>query len=464
MVPGWRRGGAGPGGAGQGGYDADVRRGSGGGIRYRAASCPRVLCLLAGCTSIAAVVATPALARTAQGPPPTGDPTLRLIADSAEPGWIRMTVRGRPGTTVEVREQTEPGARVIARMPLAAATSGRRRAAAWRCDRPVRRFTATATGPGGALETSSAEVTTPSCADRLRMTVVPARLRAGRAATVRITDPWDVGDISATVCARPQGRKGRCRAVRLPPGQADMSSRIRMSRRGTWTVELRTRFDQRVARTVQVQRGGRLRLLATGDSMIQIIDSLLAARLQDGQARVRSDAHISTGISKPAMFDWPAHARGSARTLHPDATIVFLGANDGFPMRAPSGRAAPCCDDAWIAEYARRARRMMRAYLRDGSGRVYWLLLPTPSKPTFARVFRAVNAGLRRAAADFPDGVRLIDIGRVIAPGGRFRQRVTYRNRSVSVRQDDGVHLSVAGAEIAASLIIRALRRDGVLE
>jgi hypothetical protein len=107
---------------------------------------------------------------------------------------------------------------------------------------------------------------------------------------------------------------------------------------------------------------------------------------------------------------------------------------------------------------------MMRAYLRDGSGRVYWLLLPTPSKPTFARVFRAVNAGLRRAAADFPDGVRLIDIGRVIAPGGRFRQRVTYRNRSVSVRQDDGVHLSVAGAEIAASLIIRALRRDGVLE
>ncbi|MEA2267549.1 MAG: hypothetical protein QOC64_159, partial [Solirubrobacteraceae bacterium] len=57
-----------------------------------------------------------------------------------------------------------------------------------------------------------------------------------------------------------------------------------------------------------------------------------------------------------------------------------------------------------------------------------------------------------------------IDVGRVIAPGGRFRQRITYRDRSVPVRQGDGVHLSVAGAEIVASLIISALRRDGVLE
>ncbi|MEA2270315.1 MAG: uncharacterized protein QOC64_2925 [Solirubrobacteraceae bacterium] len=445
-------------------YDPGVRRGSGGGSGHRAASRPRFLWLLAGCTSVAVVAATPALARTAQGPPPAGHAPLQLTADSAEPGWVRMTVRGRPGTTVEVREQTERGSRVVVRMPLAGATSGRRRAAAWRCDRPVRRFTATAPGPGGALETASAEVTTPSCADRLRMSVVPARLRAGRAANVRITDPWNAGGLSATVCARPRGATGRCRAVRLRAGQTRITSKVRMSRRGAWTVELRTRFGQRLARTVQVQRGGRVRLLATGDSMIQIIDSLLAARLHDGEARVRSDAHISTGISKPAMFDWPAHARGSARTLHPDATIVFLGANDGFPMRAPSGRTAPCCDDAWIAEYARRARRMMRSYLRNGNGRVYWLLLPTPSRPAFARVFRAVNAGVRRAAAGFPDGVRLIDVGRVIAPGGRFRQRITYRDRSVSVRQGDGVHLSVAGAEIAASLIISALRRDGVLQ
>ena len=91
-------------------------------------------------------------------------------------------------------------------------------------------------------------------------------------------------------------------------------------------------------------------MLATGDSMIQIIDGDLQRRLGGrGPISVRSDAHISTGISKPFMFDWIAHARGSARTLHPDVTVMFLGANDGFPMGTRVGaqgvvlRAAPGC-------------------------------------------------------------------------------------------------------------------------
>ncbi len=33
----------------------------------------------------------------------------------------------------------------------------------------------------------------------------------------------------------------------------------------------------------------------------------------------------------------------------------------------------------------------------------------------------------------------------------------------MSVRQGDGVHLNVAGASIAATLIIKAMRRDGVI-
>ena len=56
----------------------------------------------------------------------------------------------------------------------------------------------------------------------------------------------------------------------------------------------------------------RLRVLATGDSMIQIIDGDLKRRLaRRGPISVRSDAHISTGISKPFMFNWQAHARAS---------------------------------------------------------------------------------------------------------------------------------------------------------
>jgi hypothetical protein len=116
---------------------------------------------------------------------------------------------------------------------------------------------------------------------------------------------------------------------------------------------------------------GRLRVLATGDSMIQIVDSYLKQRL-DG-ARVRSDAQVSTGISKPWLLDWRAYSRRQARRLRPDVTVMFIGANDGFAMGGIA-----CCGRPWIAEYARRARRMMRTYARDGRARVYWLLLPLP--------------------------------------------------------------------------------------
>jgi hypothetical protein len=208
----------------------------------------------------------------------------------------------------------------------------------------------------------------------------------------------------------------------------------------------------------------RLRVLATGDSMIQIIDSFLAQRLGAlGPVSLKSDAHISTGIAKPWMLDWVRHSRSSARSYRPDATVVMLGANDGYAMPTPSGAQAPCCGQAWVGEYARRARSMMRAYARGGAGRVYWLLLPMPRPRVFRAIFRPVNRALRRAARAYPGVVHLVDLPRTLTPGGRFRQRMRWRGRLVTVRQGDGVHLSVDGASIAATLVIRAMRRAGAV-
>ena len=212
------------------------------------------------------------------------------------------------------------------------------------------------------------------------------------------------------------------------------------------------------------RRAPHLRLLATGDSMIQVVDGFLKAGLAGRRATVvHSDAHISTGISKLAMLDWLHKAREQAASFKPDVTVISLGANDGFPMKTPSGASVGCCGAGWIAEYARRVQSMMRSYLRGGRSRVYWTTLPAPRGGNFARVFSAVNAAIRRAAARAGRGVRVIELGRVFTPGGRFRQTVTYHGRTVSARQPDGVHLSTAGARIEASLIIARLRADGAL-
>ncbi len=98
------------------------------------------------------------------------------------------------------------------------------------------------------------------------------------------------------------------------------------------------------------------RVLATGDSMIQILDGFIKERVRPEHFRLRSDAHIGTGISKPFQLDWVTHARRLARSYRPTATVVFLGANEGFPLRW-EGKRRNCCSRAWRKAYAPGRRR-----------------------------------------------------------------------------------------------------------
>ncbi len=198
-------------------------------------------------------------------------------------------------------------------------------------------------------------------------------------------------------------------------------------------------------------------MLATGDSMIQYVDVALKRHLRKS-ARVPSDAQISTGLSKTSFLNWPRHAAAQTRRFHPRAVVVFLGANDGFPMR---GRR--CCGKRWSREYARRAGRMMDAYTRGGVRRVYWLQLPQARSGDFRKAYPAVNRGVRLAAKRRRKSVRVLAMNKVFTPRGRYRDVMRYRGRLVRVRQRDGIHLSPAGATIAARFTIRRIRRDRVL-
>lgn len=404
---------------------------------------PRATC--AAALAAAALVAPPALAQD-------GAPTLRATA--TERGWVSLQATAAPGAVVQVTEGGEPVAQLRAD---ARGRAVKRRAAVWRCDRRRRTFVAAVDGDPGA--SAAATVRTPACAGRIAVSVGPKRAQAGRPLSVRVRDRWRVGAVDVAICARaPRGTR-LCRTVTLAEGRTAGTYRFRPKQSGRWTFTA-TVAGARAARAEhQVRRrGGGLRILATGDSMIQVVDEFLKRRLESRRVKVRSDAHISTGITKPSLLNWPAKARSQASGVRPDVTIVFLGANDGFPIGG-----AACCGDAWVRAYAARARGMMRSYQRRGSGTVYWLLLPVPSKRQFQPVFRGVNAALRRAARDMEGGVHLVDLPRVFTPGGRFRAQMRWQGQVRTVRQSDGVHLSTAGASIAASVIVRQLRRDGVL-
>src|ERR1035441_1004171 len=84
-------------------------------------------------------------------------------------------------------------------------------------------------------------------------------------------------------------------------------------------------------------------MLVTGDSMSDPLDQDLAQSLTPDGIRVIQDPHIGTGISTTVLVDWGKLAAYQVRHYHPNAVVVFLGANDGYSMPGPGGQQVNCC-------------------------------------------------------------------------------------------------------------------------
>lgn len=199
---------------------------------------------------------------------------------------------------------------------------------------------------------------------------------------------------------------------------------------------------------------GATTLLVTGDSLSMPLDTELARRYAGSDVAVEREPHVGTGISKSDLVDWTELSAKQVRKRDPDAVVVFIGANEGFPMPAPDGGGqASCCGDDWQAAFAARVERMMETYLQNGDARVYWLTVPTPRDPARQEIADAVNAAVRAAAEQVGDGVTVIDLDEQFAPDGDYTDAIDVDGRERIVREQDGIHLNAAGAAVAADVV-----------
>jgi hypothetical protein len=197
------------------------------------------------------------------------------------------------------------------------------------------------------------------------------------------------------------------------------------------------------------------KLLVTGDSLIMPTDLELARRVA-GDIEVVRDSHVGTGISKSGLVDWGKLSTKQVADEEPDAVVVFIGANEGFPIPVGGGEEVECCGPDWAATYADRVRRVMNTYRRDGAARVYWMTIPTPRDGDLAEITRTVNAAIDVASVPYRAQVRVIDLGEIFTPDDEFRSSID----GELVREPDGLHLTSRGAEIAAGVVLDAIERD----
>ena len=201
-------------------------------------------------------------------------------------------------------------------------------------------------------------------------------------------------------------------------------------------------------------------LLVTGDSMSEPLDQDLAQKLEPAGVKVIQDPHIGSGISSSLVVDWGQLSHFQVRKYHPDAIVVFIGANDGFPMAGPGGRQIPCCTVQWATEYANRVRLMMNTFRQDGAAHVYWLTLPTPRDARRAKIAEVVNAAISVAAEPWRDQVSVIQTGPTFTPGNVYRDAMTVNGQPTIVRQSDGIHLNDAGSALLATQLVEPAIRS----
>jgi len=204
-------------------------------------------------------------------------------------------------------------------------------------------------------------------------------------------------------------------------------------------------------------------LLVTGDSMSEPLDNDLAEALIPKGVNVTQEPHIGTGISTTFIVNWGALAAEQVKQLHPSAVVVFIGANDGFPMTDGEGHEVSCCGAAWAVIYANRVRQMMNTYRQAGAAHVYWITLPAPRDSARQKIARVVNAAIKVAAQPWASQVEIIDSVPIFTPGFVYRDAMSVNGKETIVREADGVHLNEAGSSLLARYVMEDLKQNFTL-
>ena len=204
------------------------------------------------------------------------------------------------------------------------------------------------------------------------------------------------------------------------------------------------------------------RLLVTGDSLSTPLDIEIARKLADQGAdtEVTRDPHLATGISNSGLVDWSKLSSTQASSDHPNAVVLFIGANEGYPMPGANGRNVNCCGSEWERIFESRVSLMMDNYLRGGVQRIYWLTVPTQRDPARKPIADDVNQAVEQAAAAYGDRVRVVDLIPTFTPGDTYRDSIPIGGKDTIVRMSDGIHLNEDGSSVAADLVLQAIDRD----
>lgn len=202
-----------------------------------------------------------------------------------------------------------------------------------------------------------------------------------------------------------------------------------------------------------------VRVLLAGDSIMVDATPALEAAFD------RSEPDVETAFALvPAIPRTPEEDAGWRRTVaahRPDVLVFLVGIWEAATVHDEGPGVG---EPGWDAQYRGDVVEPWLDEVAAAGVEVVWIGMPPVNEPVMDGRVRAVMAVLD-AVSDERTGVRFVDAGSVLAPGGTYTDSVPGDDGvAVRVRRTDGLHLCPDGAARIAALVAGSLVGPAAIE
>ena len=200
------------------------------------------------------------------------------------------------------------------------------------------------------------------------------------------------------------------------------------------------------------------KVLILGDSLAATGFGALLERKLDAHPNIDCDrkAKSATGLARPDFYDWEAEAKKQVEARTPDLVVVIMGGNDGQDLTPKSGKGKRVGwkSDGWNAAYKARVADFLKE-IGVAERKVLWLGLPKSELNSFEQKLEVIRQVQSEAVGELGEAGTYIDTTPFLTDSaGTLLEKATVgKRKDQELREDDGIHFTMAGSEFFADKV-----------